>query len=66
MKSSIIRKAFIISGLFVIIQYLVLKMVQPGMIKPQLAYLFIGINFGINIGISMVAFFSRLNSSDTK
>jgi hypothetical protein len=66
MKSSIIRKAFIISGLFMVIQYLVFKMTQPVMIKPQLAYLFIGINFGICIGISMVAFLSRLNSSPTK
>jgi len=66
MRSSTIRKAFIIAGLLFIVQYAGFKIMRPAMIEPGFMYLFMGINFGIILGIAIVAIIGRLNGSIAK
>ena len=61
MRSAVIKKAFIISGLLFIIQYVGFKIMRLTMMETNFMYLFIGINFGIVLGIAIVAIIGRLN-----
>lgn len=67
MKSSVIKKAYSIAGLIMLIGNLVLMNVKiPFTFDPRLLPFFAGFNAGMLMGVTTFAIISRFSSQPTK